>query len=100
MTISSLELPQDSPEKKKQLTTAQKMLSEQVSYRNRAEESARIKAEERKNKYETETEVVFNIDVHDRGYGQKLWEKAKKASDDYNESKNMVVAIHFFYSWL
>lgn len=99
MTVPALQLPGDSAEKKKQLAYVRKKISEQVFYRHHAEESARIKAYSRKTDFESYTENIFTTitEPDTEGRALKLWKKAKKALNDYNESKNLAVAINYFH---
>lgn len=89
ITVSILQLPNDSPERKKQLLQfSQKKISEEVSYRYHAEESARIKAFNRQMDLESFTgDEYTTTEPREEGKAKRLWQEAEKALDDYNKSK-------------
>lgn len=98
MTISAIQMAENSPERKKQLEYVHKLISEQVSYRHKEEESARIKAENQQNIY---TSYIDNNSYSSEGgKADKLEKKAQRARKELQNSKEEVTNIFTNISYL
>lgn len=96
---SKVQLADDTTLKKEQISHALAKLTKQISYRLTEEEKARAEAQKRIDKFESHTQTLYTHTKPLEGKkAKKLWEKAKKASDKYIESKNRIttiIVVHF-----
>lgn len=97
-SVQEVQIAGESREKMKEVERANKKGVDLLYCRWTIEEPARIKADERKEKFRKHTGTAFtNIKPEHGMIAKWLWYRAKKAVDKYEKSKNGVASqFHIF----